>query len=94
MDSSTPLKHFTNSVVNPSSDPVEKDANFEASAKKLTEAAEKVIGTSKMVAVGMSSVNKKAAETLLGLSVQVRSTKYYILQPLYDIFRCTYRWTR
>ncbi len=41
MDSSSPLKHFTQAVVSPKEDQEERDEHFESCAKKLTAAADR-----------------------------------------------------
>ncbi len=71
MDAGTPLKHFTECVTNPNPDEKTRDATFEEKAGNLSKFAEKAVKTARMVAMGTSSGNKKAAEALMTASSQV-----------------------
>ena len=72
MDAGTPLKHFTDCVVNPASDEKARDSAFEDKAMGLAKFTEKGVHTAKMVAVGTATGNKKLSESLFSLSEQVR----------------------
>ena len=71
MDAGTPLKQFTECVLQQHPDQAKRDQLFDEKAAKLSAFAHKAVATAKMVAVGTNSGNKKIAEALIAQSAQV-----------------------
>ena len=73
IDISTPLKQFTDAVLQPEGTP-SRDQNFADKAKNLTDFSNRAVKTAKIVAAGGSGGNKKLAESLLSSANQVGDT--------------------
>ncbi len=67
MDVATPLMKFTETVVTP------LPAQFEERANNLGQFSDKIVKTSKMVAVGTGNANKRVSEAILAIANQVDS---------------------
>ena len=72
-DTSTPLKHFTDSVLCPPADPTEREANFEDKSENLVKVSDRIVTTAKLVATGNATGNKKTSEAILAAAGQIES---------------------
>lgn len=72
-DTSTPLKHFTDSVLCPPADPTERELNFEDKSENLVKVSDRIVITAKLVATGNATGNKKTSEAILAAAGQIES---------------------
>ena len=71
LDIGSPLAKFTEVVLTPKGGDVNRQ--FEEKANQLGQFSDRIVRTSKMVAVGTGNANKKAAEGILTVAGQVES---------------------
>ena len=71
LDIGSPLAKFTEVVLTPKEGDVNRQ--FEEKANQLGQFSDRIVRTSKMVAVGTGNANKKAAEGILTVAGQVES---------------------
>jgi len=71
LDIGSPLAKFTEVVLTPKGEDVNRQ--FEEKANQLGQFSDRIVRTSKMVAVGTGNANKKAAEGILTVAGQVES---------------------
>ena len=72
LDIATPLTKFTEVVISPKKE-ADMNHQFDEKALQLGRFADRIVRTSKMVAVGTGSANKKVAEAILTCAGQIES---------------------
>lgn len=73
LDISTPLKQFVDSVLTPAEHPTDRETQLAEKSGKLINFSDSLVTTSKLVATGNTTGNKKLSETIQAAASQIES---------------------